>query len=89
MRCGVGGRKGLAGLRDDVGTSTVQYSTVQHSTVQARGKNYVGVCSKNAKMPKKNATDNNGRIKNLGEVVLERREKGRKERRGGRRLCGW
>lgn len=46
----------------------------------------VGVCSKKAKMLKCDRQQR--RDGELGEVVLERREKGRKER-GDAGLCGW
>lgn len=47
---------------------------------------WVCVCSKKAKMPKCDRQQR--RDGKLGEVVLERREKGRKER-GDAGLCGW
>lgn len=75
------------------GHSTVQHSTVQDTEARERyvggGVGWVCVCSKNAKMPKMPKCDRQQRKDGkLGEVVLERREKGRKER-GDAGLCGW
>lgn len=94
VRTCVGGKErqqGWAGR--GCGHSTVQHSTVQDTEARERyvggGVGWVCVCSKNAKMPKMPKCDRQQRKDGkLGEVVLERREKGRKER-GDAGLCGW